>query len=461
VGTILLGQPHSLPRAFFGANIEGAYSPSGTYQWADPRTIAALRSLKIQSLRYPGGTDANYWDWHIGWVYPSFPTGAGPFSETLKDFAPLVKLTGPPVFDLNVMTYNNAIATPAQTSAMVQDQIAMLKAAQQLGIPIEYIELGNELYFALRPAANKDASNYARRFASGAPYVNEMNYWISELKSAFPQAKIAVLGQAFQGGTWNADVISSLKGADAVTLHYYQIESAGGEDPTSILSKAFSKWAWFRPGQIQPLAAKGLSVWITEFDFIDQTPDLEYASTWLHGLFDAEMLIQFLSDPAITTVDVYNFHSDSRRSSLVYDGTEKFGPHGAIGTQAGALSASGQVVSIFGQALNGASSVAPVNVSGLAPVSSGPTGARFTPFPPVTRVALNYETTGGLGLILVNLSPQPIRLSYGSGAAQIQSVSAPALSTNVVTPTSLGLNIRQISLSQFEVPAYSVSYVRR
>jgi hypothetical protein len=460
-GVIVAGQAHSLARAFFGANIDGAYNPTGTYQWTDPRTLAAVKALNLQSLRYPGGTDANYWDWHTGWVYPSFPTGAGPFSETLKDFAPLVKLTGPPIFDLNVMTYNNAIATPAQTSAMVQDQIAMLKAAQQLGMPVEYIELGNELYFALRPMGNKDASYYAQRFTSGAPYVNEMNYWIKELKSAFPQAQIAVLGQAFQGGTWNVDLLSNLSGADAVTLHYYHTQEAGGEDPMSILSKAVSKWTWWRPAEIQPLAAKGMSAWITEFDFIDHTSDLEYTNTWLHGLFDAQMLVQFLSDPVITTVDIYNVHSQSKRSSLVYDGTEKFGPHGAIGAQAGALSASGQVVSIFGQALNGASAAAPIQVSGLAPVSSSPSGAKFTPFPPVSGVALSYGATGGMGLILLNLSPQPITLSYGGGTAQIQSVSAPSLSTNVVTATSLGLNTRQISLRQFEIPAFSVNYVRR
>ncbi len=288
-----------------------------------------------------------------------------------------------------------------------------------------------------------------------------MNYWIKELKSHFPHAQIAVLGQGFQGGTWNSDVISKLSGADAVTLHYYHVQESGGEDPESILSKAVSKWAWWRPAQIQPLVAKGMSAWITEFDFIDHTADLEYTSTWLHGLFDAQMLIQFLSDPAITTVDIYNVHSQSQRSSLVYDGTEKFGPHGAIGAQAGALSASGQVVSIFGRALNGASSVAPINVSGLAPVTSGRTGAKFAPFPPLSGVALTYGETGGLGLLLVNLSPQAITLSYGNGTAQLQSVSAPSLSTNVVTATSLSFNTRQISLRQFEVPAFSVSYVRR
>ena len=459
VGTITLGQSHHLARAFFGSNIDGAYNPRGSYQWNDPRTISALRALRLESLRYPGGTDANYWNWHPGWVYSNFPTGAGPFNETLANFAPLAKLTGPPIFDLNVMTYNNAIATPAQNGVMVQDQIAMLKAAQQLGMPVEYIELGNELYFALRPQDGKDPTYYSQRFASGVPYTNEMNYWIKELKSAFPQARIAVAGQPFLGGTWNADVLSYLKGADAVTFHYYQIENAGGQDPASILSKVFTKWPYYKSTQIDTVASQGMTAWITEFDLVDRTPDFEYASTWMHGLFDAEMLIQFLSEPAVETVDIYNVHSQSVRNSLVYDGTEKFGPHGAIVPQPGALSPSGQVVALFGQALSGASAATPINISGLAPVSSGPTGAKFTPFPPVTGVALGYAE--GMGMILVNFSGQPVILSYGNGTAQIQSLSASSLSTNVVTPTSLGFNTRQISLKQFELPAYSVNYVRK
>jgi hypothetical protein len=460
VASITPGPAHPVARAFFGANIDGAYNRTGTYQWTDPATIAAVKTLGIESLRYPGGTDANYFDWHTGWVYSNFPTGAGPFKETLENFAPLAQLTGPPVFDLNVMTYNNAIATPTQAGALLQDQIAMLRTAQQMGMPVEYIELGNELYFALRPT-DKDGGYYAQRFASGAAYINEMNYWIRELKSAFPQAQVAVLGQAFQGGNWNADVLSNISGADAVTLHYYQNENTGGEDPTSILSKAFTKWANFRATQIEHVAARRMSVWVTEFDFIDHSPNQEYASTWLHGLFDAEMLIQFLSEPAITTVDIYNFHSQSRRSSLIYDGMENFGQHGAIRTQAGAFSASGQVVSLFGQALKGTSAAAPISVSGLPPISTAPTGARFTPFPAVSGVSLSYGATGDTGLFIVNLSPQSNTLSFGDGTAQIKSIYAPSLSTNIVTASSLTDSTRQISLSQFELPPFSVNYIRK
>jgi len=455
-GTIALGSAHPLPPGFLGANIDGAYNPSGTYQWTDSKTISAIKALSLQSLRFPGGTDANYWDWQTGWVYSAFPTGAGPFKETLAKFVPLAKLTGPTIFDLNVMTYNNTIAAPSQQSEMVKNQIAMLHEAERSGIPVNFIELGNEFYLGINP--NNPDANYLRRFPTGTAYANEMNDWIMDLKAAFPKSEIAVVGQAYQCGTWNPEVLSTISGADAMTLHLYQRVTTS-EDPVSILSKAFTQWARFDANNIQPLAAKKMSAWITEFDFVDHTSDVSYASTWLHGLYDAEMLIQFLSEPAVTQVDIYNVHSQSKRSSLIYDGTEKFGPHGAVKTEAGALSAAGQVMSIFGQALNKASSVAPISVSGLAPISPAPAETRFTPFPPVTGAAITYGATKSKALVLVNLSAQPVTLSYGSGTAQIQSISAPSLSTNIVTATSLTSAKRKISLRQFNIPAYSMNYL--
>jgi len=456
IGTITTGPSHPLPPGFLGANIDVAYNPDGSYQWTDPKTLSAIKTLNLQSLRFPGGTDANYYDWHTGWVYPAFPTGAGPFKETLANFAPLAKLTGPTIFDLNVMTWNNAIATPSQQREMAKNQIAMLHDAERSGIPVNFIELGNEFYLGINP--NNPDANYLRRFPTGTSYAIEMNDWIKDLKTAFPKSEIAVVGQAYQGGTWNPDVLSIITGADAMTLHLYQRVTAS-EDPVAILSKAFTQWTRFDANNIQPLAAKKMSAWITEFDFVDHTSDVSYASTWLHGLYDAEMLIQFLSEPAVTQVDIYNVHSQSKRSSLIYDGTEKFGPHGAVKTEAGTLSAAGRVMSIFGQALNKASSVTPVSVSGLAPISPAQAEARFTPFPPVTGAAITYAASKSMALVLVNLSSQPVTLSYGKGNAQIQSISASSLSTNIVTATSLTSAKRQISLKQFNIPAYSMNYV--
>jgi hypothetical protein len=199
---------------------------------------------------------------------------------------------------------------------------------------------------------------------------------------------------------------------------------------------------------------------MTEFDFVDNTPDSIFASAWLHGLYVAEMLLEFLSEPVVTQVEIYNLHSDSKRSSLIYDGREKFGPRGIITTEPGALSPSGQVVSLFGQALKGASAAAAVSFPNLDLVRPDQNGPQFTPFPAVTGVALSYQAKKD-GLVLVNLSSHPISLNYGDGSnKQMQSIFAPTLSTNIVTNSSLSSITRQISLRQFEIPAYSVNLVQ-
>jgi hypothetical protein len=454
VGKITPGPSHPLAPGFLGANIENAYNLTNTYHWGDPETVAAVKEMGIQRLRYPSGTAANYWNWQAGWVDSNFLTKSGPFyDDTLANFAPLAKTTGAPLFVLNVMTYNNAIGNSSQNDAMIQNQIVMLNAAKQLGMPIQSIELGNEFYLGM-DHQDKDAKYYAQRFPSATAYANDMNYWIKELKAAFPQVEIAAVGQGYQGGSWNADILSKLVGEDAITLHQYERVKTP-EDPVALLSMVFSHWASFRADEIQPVIEKKKSVWMTEFDFIDDTPDMEYASTWLHGLCDAEMLLQYLSEPAVTQVEIYNFHSWSRRSSLIYDGTEGFGPQRIVKTEAGAVSASGHVMSLFGKALNGASSVAPLNFSNSV-------GAETTSksFPAVTGVALSYGATGHKGFIVVNLCSRPSTMSYNGGKAQMESIFAPSLSANIVTKDALEPVTRQISLKQFTVPPYSVNYIQ-
>jgi hypothetical protein len=39
------------------------HSPS----WDNPDVVNAAVQFKPGTLRYPGGTVANYWDWHQGW----------------------------------------------------------------------------------------------------------------------------------------------------------------------------------------------------------------------------------------------------------------------------------------------------------------------------------------------------------------------------------------------------------
>jgi hypothetical protein len=62
----------------------------------------------------------------------------------------------------------------------------MLQAADSLGIPIEYIELGNELFFT-----DKDFEN---KYPNPIDYVLDIkNNWIPQISALFPNTQIAVI----------------------------------------------------------------------------------------------------------------------------------------------------------------------------------------------------------------------------------------------------------------------------
>jgi hypothetical protein len=137
--TATLGSARSLPAGYFGFNFD--YAGFKEYDGDLPARYGQLAALLPGTLRYPGGTQANYFQWHLG--YPVDPPAGqcltsrpgGGFAFTLSGLKTASTETRAPViFDLNVMTSTLAC------------QMAMLQQAHQLGLPVRYVELGNELY---------------------------------------------------------------------------------------------------------------------------------------------------------------------------------------------------------------------------------------------------------------------------------------------------------------------------
>jgi len=85
----------------------------------------------------------------------------------------------------------------------------MLQAAKSMGVPIKYIELGNELYISSNP-------DYAYYFPSVQAYINKVNAWIPILKQDFPGAQVAVVGEgscqplSAAGIDWNQAISSGV-----------------------------------------------------------------------------------------------------------------------------------------------------------------------------------------------------------------------------------------------------------
>ena len=175
------GANRTLPQHFFGFNAESIVLPVDDALFANSSSLhAKMASIPVGLLRIPGGTTSQWLDWHTG----KFIGGAGsPFAAvaanrvaiTMRRWAAIVRATdATPLWDLNVLT------------SSLPDQIRMLLEARRLGLPVRYIELGNELWDPLPP--------YPKQFPTGAAYGTAMNPWIDALKRRFPGAKIAVSG---------------------------------------------------------------------------------------------------------------------------------------------------------------------------------------------------------------------------------------------------------------------------
>ena len=90
------------------------------------------------------------------------------------------------IFDLNIL------------SSSMEYQLDMLDTAQKAGIPIKYIELGNEIYH------NYDTANVYGNIggrtpdevynANGSSYQIDMQRWLGILKKKYPSAQIALVG---------------------------------------------------------------------------------------------------------------------------------------------------------------------------------------------------------------------------------------------------------------------------
>ncbi len=170
-----------LPAHFFGFNAESIVLPVDDQLFANsPALHAKLAAVPTGILRIPGGTTSQWLNWRTG-VFITGP--GGPFNAvsptrpaiTMPHWAAIVRATGAtPLWDLNVL------------NATISDQIAMLREAQRLGLPVRQVELGNELWNPTGP--------YPGRFPTGAAYGSAMNPWIVAVRRAFPRAVIAVSG---------------------------------------------------------------------------------------------------------------------------------------------------------------------------------------------------------------------------------------------------------------------------
>lgn len=291
------GPTRHLTAPFFGFNAASIVQTVNVDLLLDPKLQVQLTTFPTRLLRIPTGTAAQWIEWRTGRFVdrPGSPFAKiGPERRpvTMTDWATLVRTTGAtPVWDLNVLT------------STLDEQLAMLATAKRLGMPVRYIELGNEMW--------DPRSIYPQTYPSGTAYAEAMNTWIPALRRAYPDALISVsgadptnplfsksLGDRYR--SWNREVLSTIHDADAISIHpYWSLPdgAAPGSDSDATLEAGLDSWNALHDEALPPIP-KGMAVWLTEWN---QAAFGQSAGTqiWAQALSVVAVALAQLVDPRI------------------------------------------------------------------------------------------------------------------------------------------------------------------
>ncbi len=378
-----IGSVRPLPPDFLGYNLD---TSSSIQNWHDPRFLDVVRALHPGTLRYPGGTVSNYWDWRAGTVdlkgqmyrgwlrrflqlHPHLHFGLGDLQSGLD----ASRATA--VFDLNVLT------------GTLSNGLAELRAAQARGIRVRYVELGNEFYLPL--------SDYRRRFPNAHAYARTASRWARALHAAFPQACIAAVGAYLSNprwtrahqprqANWNDDLMRSWHDVNAVTMHIYLpigmylSQKRLPFDAASVPDLLGYTLTQMRAADRQMHAFGRLPVWVTEYNVMDWIKSPErwgtlkrpgpVCGTWTQALIVAAQTLALAQDPQVRLTDVHALVGSSGFGTLFAD-AYAFGRNEPK-VRPLARSASGVALAVLGEALRGATRLAPLRFAG-APMLPG------------------------------------------------------------------------------------------
>jgi hypothetical protein len=371
-----VGPSRALDPGFVGVNGQ-FHNHLKTDPWNNTFVQDLAWRMMLGTFRYPAGTGANYWDWTLG--RRSDETTGQYLTSNLKVGYDATGFM--PIYVLNCMT------------GTLQESLDALAQAQSEGLPIQYVELGNEYYLGV--------TDYTQTFSSGVPYGQLCQTWIPAIKAQFPGVKCGIVGTmrtaTSRMSTWNAEVLSACNNYDAVIIHTYKssaiepaMAAAAGDWGTQ--TEQNSQWSAFQAADaIDIMLAQpyeewnllvgendlpaGTDIWLTEFNMADTVGPTR--GNWAHGLFTANQMQTFLVDGRVSRSYLHNFMTDQGKFSGFAFGTQ-FKPllsnhgQGELATVKYDMNASGIVLGLMAEVMTGADTIAQLEISAAPTVS--PTG---------------------------------------------------------------------------------------
>jgi hypothetical protein len=432
--TAKLGSARSVLPGFFGVNFD--YGGASEYP-KDPGLDSQLAALKPGTLRWPGGTSANFFQWKIGFPVnpPSGSTcpsssASSAFRFTLADLLAAYKATkAPPVFDLNVMTSTRAC------------QISMLRQAKKLGLPVKYVELGNEYYLGMQ--------NYPHYFATAAGYGRAVAGYVKAVHKDFRGALVAAVGSlpdsTARERTWNKNMLDAARTAgglpNAVTLHVYPSYNTAltkGALP-ALFTEPYTELTTI--GKVIGALPVRRPVWLTEYNLRPKhTANSNPAQTsYAQALFVTEMDLLLVDH--VTTAQFVNFWA-------AFGGDASYGYTGKTATPV--LTPGGLALTLVDRAAHGATKTRPISFTGAPALKAGGSPALIGQF---------FSAGSSKREVLVNLSSHALSVKTGAaipaGAPYEVVTFSGSPARQVSTASALTVKHKRTGGS-LAVPAYSI-----
>jgi len=369
----LSGESHDINPGLYGYNpnlwLNGPNWDNEDFRYTSGRLNSAV-------MRYPGGTIANYWDWRTGNIMNTLTTGwpkylGDDYTATPADIVQgipkgvdivyCVNLARPtPATGVDPYSSVSVLQSQATLDKKITDILQGINAFYQAGHNLKYVEIGNEFYHGAVGGVDEQGSIYT---GNSSLYINHANQLASAIHTAYPNIKMAVIGDANDSDSQTAtpwtqaiyDAISSktLNNIDAITFHWYSGPGAisqltNATEAMKSLAQAYNA-ADKKLSRDYNHVPSSLEIWATEYNtWSDPAAPVNggpIQGTWVNGMFGANLALQYVLMGSKVTM--LNYHAlalgNNVQWAALYDEST--------------LSGNGAAMGLLGNALNGMTKV--------------------------------------------------------------------------------------------------------
>jgi len=319
-----LGDARQLPNQILGASAESLIE----HLIDDPRKVAAIKQSAPAFIRFPGGSQSNYYNWRDGLLHFDLKLNSSSYFKFWADAAQNIARGHPQgVHYEEYATFANQIGganivlVPNLETSSFDEQVAWFKQLASEKILTPYIELGNEFWVAM--AGDPNVMKVWQNEKSTMDVMYRYEQALRPIVGASAKFAVQASGASFTRLTqssaftqrleqWDND-LAPAPWFDAVTLHLYpapdvMAAQAGNPSPQELFALLMAREDTGTDRVIDDIAGKlpGKEIWITEWNprggspVNINTPEKSKVQPPMNAQLNARAILAQLRHPQVT-----------------------------------------------------------------------------------------------------------------------------------------------------------------